>query len=71
MSLYLDLKGLIAKSGLTMKQVNEELNRRNGTNYSQQNFSKRLQIDSISYSLVSQILDICGYQISWIHKDNP
>ena len=70
MSLYLDLKGLIAKSGLTMKQVNEELNRRNGTNYSQQNFSKRLQIDSISYSLVSQILDICGYQISWIHKDN-
>lgn len=71
MSLYLDLKGLIAKSGLTMKQVNEELNRRNGANYSQQNFSKRLQIDSISYSLVSQILDICGYQISWIHKDNP
>lgn len=71
MSLYLDLKGLIAKSGFTMKQVNEELNRRNGTNYSQQNFSKRLQIESISYSLVSQILDICGYQISWIHKEQP
>lgn len=68
MSLYLDIKALITKSGLTMKQVNEELNRINGTNYSQQNFSKRIQVESISYELVSQILDICDYQIQWIPK---
>lgn len=68
MSLYLDLKSLITKSGFTMKSVNDELNSRYGTNYSAQNFSKKLKNESLKYKDVVDILDVIGYTISWIPK---
>jgi len=68
MSLKNDLKGLITKQGFTMSQVNDELNRRHGTNLSFQNFSNRMRKESFSYNEISEILDVIGYEIKWEQK---
>ena len=60
-----ELKGRIISQGFTMSQVNDELNRRHGTNLSFQNFSNRFRKESFSYNEVSEILDIIGYKIEW------
>ena len=68
MSLKNDLKGIIAKHGFTIKQLNDELNRRHGTNYTSQNFSNRLRKETFSYNEVVEILDVVGYQVEWAKK---
>lgn len=65
MSLKNDLKGIIAKQGFTIKQVNDELNRRHGTDYTSQNFSNRLRKETFSYVEVVEILDVVGYCVEW------
>ena len=64
------LKGLIISQGFTMSQVNDELNRRHGTNLSFQNFSNRLRKESFSYNEVAEILDIIGYKLEWKKNTN-
>lgn len=66
MSLKNDLKGIITKQGFTIKQVNDELNRRHGTDYTPQNFSNRLRKETFSYNEVVEILDVVGYRIEWV-----
>ena len=68
MSLYHDLKAAITASGLKLYQVNDELNRRNGTDYSFQNFSNRIRKGKFKYIEVEQILDIAGYDIQWVKR---
>lgn len=68
MSLYLDLKAAITSSGMKLYQVNDELNRRNNTNLSFQNFSNRLRKSIFRYEEVVQILDIIGYDIQWVKR---
>lgn len=68
MSLKNDLKGIIAKQGFTIKQVNDELNRRHGTNYTSQNFSNRLRKETFSYNEVVEILGVVGYRVEWAKK---
>lgn len=60
-----DLKALIIKSGWTMTQVVEELNKRYNRNTSVQNFSAKLKRESLKYTEVVEILEIIGYKISW------
>lgn len=69
MSLKNDLKSLIIKQGFTMSQVNNELNRRHGTNLSFQNFSNRFRKETFSYNEVAEILDIIGYHIKWLENN--
>lgn len=64
-----ELKGLIISQGFTMSQVNDEINRRHGTNLSFQNFSNRFRKERFSYLEVLEILDIIGYHIE-IVKNN-
>lgn len=66
MSLKNDLKAVIAKQGFTIKQVNDELNRRHGTDYTSQNFSNRLRKETFSYNEVVEILDVIGYRVEWV-----
>lgn len=66
MSLKNDLKAIITKQGFTMSQVNDELNRRHGTNLSFQNFSNRMRKESFSYNEVVEILDVVGYSVEWV-----
>lgn len=64
-----DLKALIIKSGFTMAQVNDELNKRHNTNLGYQNFSNRLSKETFKYNEILEILDIVGYDIQWVKRD--
>lgn len=63
-----ELKGLIISQGFTMSQVNDELNKRHGTNLSFQNFSNRFRKESFSYNEIVEILDIIGFKVNWVSK---
>lgn len=64
-----DLKAVIMKSGYTMAQVNDELNRRHNTNLGYQNFSNRLSKETFKYNEILEILDIIGYDVEWVKRD--
>lgn len=64
-----DLKALIIKSGYTMAQINDELNKRHNTNLGYQNFSNRLSKETFKYNEILEILDIIGYDIQWVKRD--
>ncbi len=64
-----DIKAFIVRAGFTMTQVVEELNKRNGTNYSLANFSKKINNETIRYNEVLEIADIIGYEIEWFEKE--
>lgn len=65
MALKDDLKALIIKSGWTMTQVVEELNKKYDRNTSVQNFSSKLKRESLKYTEVEEVLEIIGYTITW------
>ena len=66
MALKDELKALIIKSGYTMTQVVEELNKKYNRNTSVQNFSAKLKRESLKYTEVEEGLDIIGYSITWV-----
>lgn len=70
MGLKEDIKSYIAISGLTLKQIQEELNKRNNTNHSVQNLSKKINNETLRYNEIKQIADIIGYEIEWVKKQN-
>lgn len=68
MSFKDDLKSIIIKSGWTMTAVTNEINNRNNTNYTVQNFSAKLSRGTLKYLEVIEVLDIIGYKIEWVPK---
>lgn len=68
MGLKEDIKAYIVSSGFTITRVTEELNKRNGSDYTVQNLSNKIRKESLKYSEVLQIADIIGYDIEWIKK---
>ncbi|WP_235777824.1 LLM class flavin-dependent oxidoreductase [Clostridium culturomicium] len=69
MGLKEEIKGYIVSSGWTITQIAEELNRRNGCDYTMQNLSNKIRKEALKYSEVLEIADIIGYKIEWIKKD--
>lgn len=69
MSLKDDLKGLIIKSGWSMTEVVNEINRRNNQSSTLQNFSGKIRRETIKYKEVEEIFDIIGYHIEWVKND--
>ena len=63
-----DLKAVIMKTGYTMAQINDELNKRHNTNLGYQNFSNRLSKETFKYNEILEILDIIGYDIQWVKR---
>ncbi|WP_160684292.1 LLM class flavin-dependent oxidoreductase [Clostridium sp. C2-6-12] len=63
-----DIKSYIVKSGWTISKVQEELNKRNGTNFGMQNLSKKINNETLRYNEIIQIADIIGYTIEWHQK---
>lgn len=63
-----DIKAYIVKSGWTISKVQEELNKRNGTNFGMQNLSKKINNETLRYNEILQIADIIGYTIEWHQK---
>ncbi|MFR4581613.1 LLM class flavin-dependent oxidoreductase [Clostridium cadaveris] len=69
MGLKEDMKAYIIKSGWSLTKLQEEINKRNNTNYSVQNLSKKINNETLKYSEVLEIAAIIGYKIEWIKKD--
>lgn len=70
MSFKDELKGLIISQGFTLSQVNDEMNKIHGTNYSFQNFSNKLRRESFTYCEVVEILSIIGMKIKIVKEKN-
>lgn len=68
MPLKEELKSIIIKSGWTMTQVVEELNKKHGKDTTVQNFSSKLTRGTLKYTEVEEVLDLIGYRIEWIQK---
>ncbi|MBL4933642.1 hypothetical protein [Clostridium paridis] len=64
------LKSYIAISGITLTQIQTELNTRNGTSHGVQNLSKKINNETLRYNEIEQIADILGYKIEWIKKES-
>lgn len=69
MSFKDDLKAIIIKSGWTMTAVVQEINNRNNTDYTVQNFSAKLSRCTLKYLEVVEVLDIIGYDVKWEKRD--
>lgn len=63
-----DIKSYIVKSGWTISKVQDELNKRNGTDFGMQNLSKKINNETLRYNEILQIADIIGYTIEWNQK---
>lgn len=70
MELKDEIKAYIIGSGWSITNLNDELNKLNGTQYSVQNLSSKIRKGSLKYSEMLQIADIIGYKIKWeLKKD--
>lgn len=65
MSLQHDLKTAIKQSGNSVRSVNEILNQKHNTDYSEQNLHKKINNETIRYTEVEELLDLIGYDITW------
>lgn len=63
MNITKEIKRIMQEKGITVTALNNELNYKNGTNYSPQNLSKRLNKEDIKFGDALEILDILGYTI--------
>lgn len=68
MGLKEDIKSYIVKAGWTISKVQDELNKRNGTDFAMQNLSKKINNETLRYNELLQIADIIGYTIEWHQK---
>ncbi|MDC4241020.1 DUF6471 domain-containing protein [Clostridium tertium] len=63
-----DLKSYIVKKGYNVSKLNEELNKKNGTEQSVQNLNKKINNETIRYNEVLEIAEVLGYKIEWVEK---
>lgn len=69
MNITLRIKQIMHSKNITVTQLNEMINKKNGTDYSVQNLSRKLSKDDIKFSDAIDILDILGYKIDIVEKD--
>ena len=69
MGLKEEIKAYIVQTGWTITNLNDELNKLNGTESSVQNLSNKIRKGSLKYSEVLQIAEIIGYEIKWVKKE--
>jgi len=63
-----EIKSYIIKSGWSMKDLVDEINKRYDKSTSLSNLSNKLSRGTIKYSEVKEIANIIGYDIEWIEK---
>lgn len=63
------IKTYIVSSDYTITKLVEELNKRNGSDYTVQNLSNKIRKEFLKYSEVLQIAEIIGYEIQWVKID--
>lgn len=57
------LKRIAAYRGYTLKTLGEEVNKRYGTNYVQQSFSRKINTGAIRYDELKQFGEILGFKV--------
>ncbi|MFA8998028.1 hypothetical protein ACEI87_10155 [Clostridioides difficile] len=63
------IKSVIVKENLTIKDVNNALNELNNTRFTYENFRKKLANGKIKYNEALEIASILGYEIVWQKKE--
>lgn len=69
MALKDEIKGYIVSKGYNVKSLNEAINKKNGTNFSYQNLTNKINKNSLKYTEILEIAEVLGYEIKWINKD--
>lgn len=64
------IKQIMLDDKISTTQLNEMLNKKNSTNYTSQNLSKKLNKDDLKFSDALDILDTLGYKIDIVEKDH-
>lgn len=62
-----EIKALIAKRGMTLKQVCQILSEKTGKSYSGNNITNKLRRKTIKFEEVQLIFEILGYELE--HRD--
>lgn len=65
------IKRIAAYRGYTLKTLGEEFNRRYGTKYVQQSFSKKISAGAIRYDELKQFGEILGFKVKLELIDQP
>ncbi|MGO0885165.1 hypothetical protein ACTPDI_20545 [Clostridioides difficile] len=63
------IKSLFVKENQTIKDINNALNELNNTNFTYENFRKKLANGNIKYSEALEIANVLGYEIVWKKKE--
>lgn len=65
MDLKNEIKSLIAKRGMTLKQVCQILSEKTGKSYSGNNITNKLRRKTIKFEEVQTIFEILGYKLEY------
>ena len=63
-----DIKSIIVKSGFSIIQVSEELNKKFNRNTTPQNLYKKINNETLKFKDVIEIADVIGYECQWVKK---
>lgn len=62
------IKGYIAQNNCTIKEVHERLIAKYQRDDSLQNFTTKINRQTLKYEEIMQIADVLGYEIKWVDK---
>lgn len=62
------IKGYIAQSNLTIKEVHSKLTEKYAWSDTVQNFNTKINRQTLKYNEILQIADVLGYKIEWVEK---
>ena len=62
------IKGYIAQCNTTIKEVPSRLSKKYNRNDTIQNFTTKVNRQTLKYNEILQIADILGYEIRWVEK---
>lgn len=63
------VKGQIALNNFTVKEVYRQLVEKYGRTDTFQNFSTKINRQTLKYEEILQIADVLGYEIKWVEKN--
>ncbi len=62
------IKGYIAQNNLSIKEVHSRLAEKYGWKDTVQNFTMKINRQTLKYNEILQIADVLGYEIKWVEK---
>ena len=71
MNIVKEIKKLMIEEGISLANLNLELNMKNNTDYTPQNLSKKLNKPDIKFGDAVDILDVLGYELKIEKKRYP